>query len=84
MRNIMIFAAVMAGLGTFMAQIADRMTPALASSVPHQAAPVGDGRPMASASGRTLNIPHDARGHFAPKAGSRDSASASWSIPAPP
>ena len=67
MRNIMIFAAIMIGLGTFMADIADRMTPALANSVSHQAAPAGDGRAvnMARRPGRTLNIPHDARGHFA-------------------
>ena len=64
MRNIMIFAAVMAGLGTVMAEMADRMTPALASSVQHHqaAAPVAIAAPAA---GRTLNIPHDARGHFA-------------------
>jgi aspartyl protease family protein len=64
MRNIMIFAAVMVGLGTSMAQMADRMTPALASSVSqHQiAAPVAMAAPVA---GRTLNIPQDARGHFA-------------------
>jgi len=61
MRNIMIFAAVMVGLGTSMAQMADRMTPALASSVSHQAAPVAMAVPVG---GRTLNIPHDARGHF--------------------
>ena len=30
MRNIMIFAAFIAGLGTLMAQMADRMAPALA------------------------------------------------------
>jgi len=68
MRNIMIFAAIMIGLGTFMAQVADRMTPALASSVQHRAAPVAMAAPVdmaAPASGRTLNIPHDARGHFA-------------------
>ena len=68
MRNIMIFAAIMIGLGTFMAQMADRMTPALASSVQHQAAPIAMAAPVdmaAPASGRTLNIPHDARGHFA-------------------
>ena len=34
MRNIMIFAAIMIGLGTFMAQIADKMTPAPASADP--------------------------------------------------
>jgi aspartyl protease family protein len=65
MRNFMIFAAIMAGLGAFMAQIADKMTPALANSVSHQSAPVAMAAPMASASGRTLNIPHDSRGHFA-------------------
>jgi aspartyl protease family protein len=64
MRNIMIFAAIMAGSGAFMAQIADKMTPALANSM-HQSAPVAMAAPMASASGRTLNIPHDSRGHFA-------------------
>ena len=63
MRNIMIFAAVMIFLGTFMADIADRMTPARASSVsqPAMAAPIT----MAPASGRTLNVQRDARGHFA-------------------
>ena len=64
MRNIVIFAAVMVGLGTSMAQMADRMTPARASSVSqHQTAtPVVMAAPVA---GRTLNIPQDARGHFA-------------------
>ena len=63
MRNIMIFAAVMIGLGTFMADMADRMTPALANPASHQAASVA--MAAAPAAGRTLNIPHDARGHFA-------------------
>jgi aspartyl protease family protein len=62
MRNIMIFAAIMVTLGTVMAQIADRMTPASASTAPRQAAVV---EMVAPATGRTLNIPHDARGHFA-------------------
>jgi aspartyl protease family protein len=62
MRNIMIFAAIMVALGTVMAQIADRMTPASASTAPRQAAVVEMAAP---ATGRTLNIPHDARGHFA-------------------
>ncbi|MDE2470594.1 MAG: TIGR02281 family clan AA aspartic protease [Bradyrhizobium sp.] len=61
----MIFAAVMIGSGSFMAQMADKMTPALANSVSHQSAAVAMVAPVASASGRTLNIPHDARGHFA-------------------
>jgi aspartyl protease family protein len=62
MRNIMIFAAVMVALGTFMAQMADKMTPAQASTTSRPAASVATTTP---ASGRTLNIPHDARGHFA-------------------
>jgi len=62
MRNIMIFAAVMICLGSFMAQMADRMTPALANTMSHHPAPE---TPVASAAaGRTLSIPHDARGHF--------------------
>jgi hypothetical protein len=32
MRNILVFAAILAGLGTFMAQIADKLTPAPASA----------------------------------------------------
>ena len=36
MRNIMIFAAIMIGLGTFMAQIADKMTPAPAMPPPRR------------------------------------------------
>ena len=63
MRNIMIFAAVMIGLGTVMAQMADRLTPARAGTVPQQVAAVVED--TAPAYGRTLNIPHDARGHFA-------------------
>jgi aspartyl protease family protein len=65
MRNIMIFAAVMIGLGTVMAQMADRLTPARAGTVPQQVAAVVEEAAPAPAYGRTLNIPHDARGHFA-------------------
>jgi aspartyl protease family protein len=61
MRNIMIFAAILAGLGTVMAQMADRMTPALASTVAPKAVPVEVAEP---AGGRTLSIPPDGRGHF--------------------
>jgi aspartyl protease family protein len=61
MRNIMIFAAVIAGLGTVMAQMADRMTPALANTA-KKAAPV-EMAVAESGSGR-LSIPHNARGHF--------------------
>ncbi len=64
MRNIMIFAAVIAGLGTVMAQMADRMTPALANTAAKKAAPV-EIAAVESNSGRSLKISHDARGHFA-------------------
>jgi aspartyl protease family protein len=61
----MIFAAVMIGSGSFMAQMADKLTPVLANSASHQSAAVAMAAPVTSVSGRTLNIPHDARGHFA-------------------
>jgi aspartyl protease family protein len=64
MRNIMIFAAVMICLGTFMAQLADKMTPApaLASTAARKAAPVEI--PVQSSSYHSLSIPRDSRGHF--------------------
>ena len=61
MRNIMIFAAVMIGLGTFMAQMADRMSSASATSAPHPTVVVTTTAPAGS---RSLNIPRDVRGHF--------------------
>jgi len=62
MRSIMIIAAVLIGLGTLMAEVADKMTssPALAKNV-SQKAPV---EPPVQTSGRSLSIPRDARGHF--------------------
>jgi aspartyl protease family protein len=62
MRNIMIFAAIMIGLGTFMAQVADKMTPtpALATSA-RKAVPV---ETVGQAGPRSLDIPRDSRGHF--------------------
>jgi aspartyl protease family protein len=59
----MITAAVVAGLGTFMAQMADKMTaaPASATTVSSKVARVE--MPMQAAS-RSLNIPRDSRGHF--------------------
>jgi aspartyl protease family protein len=62
MRTIMIFAAFMVGLGTIMAQMADRMTAtsALATTTRKAAAVETVGQ-----SGlRSLSIPRDARGHF--------------------
>src|SRR5215216_2470329 len=63
MRNIMIIAAVMIGLGTFMAQMADRMTstPALAKATAPKAAST---QTIALAGIRSISIPRDARGHF--------------------
>jgi aspartyl protease family protein len=60
MRNIVIIAAVMIGLGTFMAQMADKMSSASATSVPHTTVAVATTAPA----GRSLNIPRDGRGHF--------------------
>jgi aspartyl protease family protein len=64
MRNIMVFAAVMICLGTFMAQVADKMTttPALANTVtPRKAAEL---ETVGHAGLRSLSIPRDSRGHF--------------------
>jgi aspartyl protease family protein len=62
MRNLMIFAAIMVGLGTFMAQMADKMTaaPALATAA-RKVAPV---ETVGQAGSRSVNIPPDSRGHF--------------------
>ncbi|MBV8927002.1 MAG: TIGR02281 family clan AA aspartic protease [Bradyrhizobium sp.] len=62
MRNIVITAGIMAGLGVFMAQMADRLTPAAAStSAVGQTALVATPAPSGL---RSLNIPRDPRGHF--------------------
>jgi aspartyl protease family protein len=60
MRNIMIFAAILVALGSFMAQMADKMTPASATAAPRKAAV----ETVAQAGVRSLSIPRDARGHF--------------------
>ena len=64
MRNIMIIAAFIAGLGTIMAQMADKMTPtpAQANTLPaRRAVPV---ETSAQAGVRSISIPRDPRGHF--------------------
>lgn len=63
MRNIMIFAAFMIGLGTIMAQVADKMTPApaAATTAARKALPA---ETVAQAGNRSLSIPRDGRGHF--------------------
>jgi aspartyl protease family protein len=60
MRNLMIFAAVLVALGSFMAQMADKMTPASASTAPRKAS----SGTVAQAGIRSISIPRDARGHF--------------------
>jgi aspartyl protease family protein len=65
MRNIMILAAVMAGLGTIMAQMADKMTattPALANAASRKT--VAPDETVGRSGFRSLSIPHDSRGHF--------------------
>jgi len=60
MRNIMIFAAILVVLGTAMAQVADRMTPAQARAVvPGISSAVSPGAGV-----RNVSIPRDPRGHF--------------------
>ena len=63
MRNIMIIAAVLTGLGTFMAQMADKMSSASATSVPRTTVAVAVAS-TAPVGGRTVSIPRDGRGHF--------------------
>ncbi|MCP1829533.1 MULTISPECIES: TIGR02281 family clan AA aspartic protease [Bradyrhizobium] len=62
MRNLMIFAAILIGLGTFMAQMASKMSPAAATTTKQTMAPAVT---VAQASARTLSIAPDPRGHFA-------------------
>ena len=63
MRNIMIFAALLAGLGTMMAQMADKMTatPAFANTAPRNAT-LAEG--SAQDRVRSISLPRDPRGHF--------------------
>jgi aspartyl protease family protein len=63
MRNIVITAAILAGLGTFMAQMANKLAPAAASA--NVAAQAPSAAPNVEAGFRRLNIPRDMRGHFA-------------------
>ena len=63
MRNIMILAALLVGAGTYMAQVADKMTasPALANPAAGKAT---SAESAPSVAGRTVSIARDARGHF--------------------
>ena len=62
MRNILIIAAVLAGLGTFMADMANKWSAstALAKTTPKARST----ETVAQAGIRSISIPRDARGHF--------------------
>jgi len=67
MRNLMIFAAVLVALGSFMAQLADKMTPvpAAANAAPRKASSEkASSETVTQAKLRSLSIPRDPRGHF--------------------
>ena len=64
MRNLMIFAALMVGLGTLMAQMADKMTPALANTASRKVATVHTPAQAGGSGVRSISIPRDGRGHF--------------------
>jgi len=67
MRNIMIFAVIMVVAGTFMAQMADKLSsaaPAKAASIKAAAIAVPQSETVQSNGGRTVTIPRDSRGHF--------------------
>ncbi len=63
MRNVMILAVLMIGLGAGMAQVADRMTTSPALAAPSTPA-VAWALQEAPAGLRSLTIPRDPRGHF--------------------
>jgi len=65
MRNIVITAAVIGGLGVFMAQMAEKIAPAAATAVAAKPSATVAMAASASAGSRTLSIPRDFRGHFA-------------------
>jgi aspartyl protease family protein len=60
MRSIMIFAAILIAAGTFMAQMADKMT----ATTPAMARSLATEPPAVQAGIRSLSIPRDPRGHF--------------------
>jgi len=64
MRNLMIFAAVMIALGSFMAQMAERMTAASASPGPARAVVAQAPATQAPGSSRSIALDRDSRGHF--------------------
>lgn len=64
MRNLMIFAALLVGAGTYMAQVADKMTTtAAARATPMQQTAFETIQDNTQA-GRSVSIARDGRGHF--------------------
>lgn len=63
MRGVMILAGVMIGLGTVMAQVADRMTAASASA-PAAAMLTETESPERAPASRSIVVPRDRTGHF--------------------
>ena len=63
MRNLMIFAALMVVLGTAMAQMADKMTPA-SPALANASVRTTSAETVGQAGTRSLIIPRDPRGHF--------------------
>lgn len=65
MRNVMILAGVMIGLGTVMAVVADRMTPTPARATAASSyAMMASGAADNAAGVRSVTVPRDRRGHF--------------------
>src|SRR3569832_603212 len=62
MRNNKVYAAIMIGLGTFLAQMVDMMSPASATPSVHLAATPDT---AANSNLRSFSIPRDGRGHIA-------------------
>ncbi|GAB1718068.1 MAG: peptidase [Nitrobacter sp.] len=61
MRNLMIFAALLVGAGTYMAQLADKMT---ATAAARATTPVQQATFEDNAGRRSVSIARDGRGHF--------------------
>jgi aspartyl protease family protein len=64
MRNLMIFAALLVGAGTYMAQVADKMTATAARATPVQQTAFETMQDNAQAGRRSLSVARDGRGHF--------------------
>ncbi|WP_315837025.1 TIGR02281 family clan AA aspartic protease [Bradyrhizobium prioriisuperbiae] len=65
MRNLMIFAVILVVAGTYMAQMADKISSAgTANATAVKSAPVTVAQAQPDNGGRTVKIPRDHRGHF--------------------